>query len=61
MGAGEVAGGVGVVDGEDAGVSGEGSEVGEGGAVGSAAQGGNVTKVIDELHIKKSQPKTSRF
>jgi hypothetical protein len=45
----QVSGGVGVVDSEDAGVEGEGGQVGEGEAVGGAAQGGDVAEVMDEL------------
>ena len=37
-----VAGGVGVVDGEDAGVAGKGGEVGGGQAAGGAAEGGDI-------------------
>lgn len=46
VGTGQVAGGVRVVDGEDAGVEGESCEVGEGEAVGGAAQGGEVEEVV---------------
>ena len=42
---GAVAGGIGVVAGEDAAIAGQAGEIGEGWAAGSTAQGGDVAKV----------------